>query len=884
MSSTSPASTPVSDFYQSQSATIRRRFGTTSDGHAAALERSELVDGVIARLYAEQFASPPAVTQGYCLVALGGYGRQELFPHSDVDLLFLAQDQRTAASRRDAMATVSRQLWDLRLRVGSTARTIEECGELHRDNLEFTVSLLDCRHLEGDRKLFARLREQVIPRLVAEEHQDLVRDLVEMTRHRQEKYSHTIFHLEPNLKEAPGGLRDYHVCRWLGLIHHLKEHAQWVTPEDDWPPVTRGECRMAFEFLAAARAFLHYRQERDDNHLTYELQDEAASLGIGYRPGTRVPAADWMRIYFRHARSIDRRCDQLLEDLTPSSRSAGSVYGLFREWRSRFSTDDFRVERGRVFPRRPSGSVADPRLLLALFQLMATHGVEFSREAEAWVKEGLNRLSGPAHRERWSGLWKEFRSILVAPHSGQGLRAMHRLGVLDTLFPEFRAIDSLVVRDFYHRYTVDEHSLMTIQNLNALANPEREETVRLAPGGAGKWEAQYSEILSELEQPHLLYLALLFHDIGKGTLPEDHVRGSLEAVKGIFERLALPDEDRETVAFLIAAHLEMSATTQRRDIFDPETARGLADKVGTPERLKMLCLLTYADIKSVNPEALTPWKAEMLWQLYASTSNYFTRSLDQERFHAAGGHLAMAEKVLGILPASTSPEALSVFLEGFPTRYLRMHSAEEIAAHFEMAQRLPENPVQVALRFRDHSYELTVLTRDRPFLFASITGTLAAWGMNILKAEAFANAAAIVLDTFRFVDLHRTLELNPPEAKRFEQSVVDVLSGGVSLQDLLRGRLRPEISPPAKVEIATQIRFEEAPSPASARCTLMEFITQDRPGLLYQISSTLAELELNIEVALIDTEGQKVIDVFYLTSHGAKLTPEEQDKIREALL
>lgn len=893
MSTVSP-SLVVSDFYQSESRKIRAQFESTSDGRGAALERSQLVDRILAQLYAEHLAAEPAKDEDFCLVALGGYGRQELFPHSDIDLLFLARDGRTGASRREATAAVSRQLWDLRLRVGATSRTIEECGELHRDNLEFTVSLLDCRYLLGDPKLFGRLHEQVIPRLVAEEHQDLVRDFVEMTRRRQERYGHTIFHLEPNLKEAPGGLRDYQVCRWLSLIHHLKTHARWVKPEEDWPPVTRDECRMALEFLAAARAFLHYRQERDDNHLTYELQDEAASLGIGYRPGQSIPAAEWMRIYFRHARSIDRRCDQLLEDLTPSRRS---VYGLIRDWRSRFSNEDFRVERGLVFPRRPSAAVDNPRLLFGLFSLMAAHGVSFSREAEQWVKEGLNRLAAPAHRDQWSGLWNDFRSILVAPHSAPALRAMHRLGVLDTLFPEFRAIDSLVVRDFYHRYTVDEHSLMTIENLNALMEPNGGETARsreAGPGGAGKWVERFSEILSELEQPELLYLALLFHDVGKGTLPEDHVRGSLEAVESVFERLALGPEDRETVVFLIAAHLEMSATMQRRDIFDPETVRGLAEKVGTPERLKLLCLLTYADIKSVNPEALTPWKAEMLWQLYAATSNYFSRSLDQERFHAAG-HLAVTDRVFQLLPGSTSPEALGAFLEGFPTRYLRTHSAEEIARHFEMARRLAENAVQVSLRFRDHSYELTVVTPDRPFLFASITGTLAAWGMNILKADAFANAAGTVLDTFRFIDLHRTLELNPSEAKRFEQSVADVLAGRASLQTLLGGRVDGAKMPPAKVEIATQIRFEEPPvrrpqGPSidgptdSARSTLMELITQDRPGLLYQVSSTLAELELNIEVALIDTEGQKVIDVFYLTSHGAKLTVEQQEKIREALL
>ncbi|HEV2350795.1 MAG TPA: [protein-PII] uridylyltransferase [Terriglobia bacterium] len=879
MSTTSTA-TSLANHYAAESARIRERFEITGDGRAVALDRTALIDAALIQLYDDHGAPGSAGGGEDCLVALGGYGRRELFPHSDIDLLFLAPDEAAGDARRESVAALTRSLWDLGLRVGSSARALAECGELHRDNLEFSVSLLDCRWVAGDQKLFARLRHEVIPRLVAREHQNLVRDLVEMTRRRHEKYGHTIFHLEPNIKEAPGGLRDYQVSRWLETIRHLKQQARWEDPEELWPPSSRADGRAAFDYLAATRTFLHFHQGRDDNHLTYELQDEAAALGIGGRPGGSLPAAEWMRLYFRHARSIDRRCDQLLDDAIPVRTSLSA---LFRDWRSRQSTPDFRVERGRIFPRRLATGAVDPVALLEIFELMACHAVDLSREAERWVEEALPRVAGSL--AEWPGLWQEFRPVLVGPHSAFALRAMHRLGVLDVLFPEFRAIDSLVVRDFYHRYTVDEHSLMTIQNLNRLMDGNPGEGRPPAPGSGAVWDVKFSEILSELEQPELLFLSLLFHDVGKGTLPGDHVKGSLDAIARVFERLSLELEDRETVAFLISSHLEMSATMQRRDIFDPDTVRTLADKVGAPERLKMLCLLTYADIKSVNPEALTPWKAEKLWQLYAGTSNYLARSLDEERVHAAG-QLAQAERVLQLLPQSTSPQLLSAFLEGFPTRYLRTHTAEEIAAHFQMSRRLAENPVQLSLRNRGHSFELTVLIHDRPFLFASLTGTLAAWGMNIIKADAFANALGTVLDTFRFVDLHRTLELNPSESRRFEQSVVDVLTGRESLQTLMSGRINPQKLPQAKVEIRTQVRFEDSPpgSPGSARTSLLELITQDRPGLLYQVSSTIAELGFNIEVALIDTEGQKVIDVFYLTSLGAKLDSAEQQRVREGLL
>ena len=892
MSSSAPSST-LAELYAGESAKLRHTFEATGDGLAAAEERSTLVDKVVTQLYRDLLSPDPAGSGNFCLVAVGGYGRQELFPYSDVDLLFLSESGRVSESFRQPVAAMARALWDLRLRVGHSARTLAECGRLHRDNLEFSISLLDCRFLAGDQDLFGRLRNEVIPELMARHRHELVGDLLEVTRERHEKHGSTIFHLEPNLKEAPGGLRDYHVSRWLALIWELDRSGRWVSPESQWPLPLRAPAVQAFEFLAGTRCFLHYRQERDANVLTYELQDQAASLGIGHGSASArkadAPAlapADWMRAYFRHARSIDRLTAQLLDGASPSR---SSLYGLFQDWRSRLSSADFSVVRGRIFPRRPA-ALADVGTVLSLFEMVARHKIELSHEAERWVEEALRAVADRA--PAYPGTWEHLRRILVLPHAPEALRAMHRLGLLVALFPEFRAIDALVVRDFYHRYTVDEHSFMTIQNLHDLGGRSSP-----PPSAAGEsWEPKFSEVLAELEQPELLFFSLLFHDVGKGKPGGDHVRGSLEAMGKIFARLGIEPQDRETICFLIQNHLEMSATFQRRDIFDPDVVRAFAEKIGTPERLKLLCLLTYADIKAVNPDALTPWKAEMLWRLYAATSNYFTRSLDQERVHGAGeaaagaasypaSYLAKASRARALLVASGSAagagEDFTAFLEGFPKRYLESHAPEEIAAHYRMARQLGEGPAQLTVQHLKHFYELTVLTADRPFLFASLTGTLAAWGMNILKADAFANSAGIVLDTFRFVDLYQTLAMNPSEIGRFEQTVIDVVSGKVGVTALLSGRASPQKLPRAKVVVPTQIRFDDASSSTS---TLLELITQDRPGLLYRVSSTLAELGCNIEVALIDTEGQKVIDVFYLTSAGAKLDSRKQEGIRQALL
>jgi len=879
------------DFYAHESAVIRRSFEDGGNGLAAIRARSELVDRVVTQLHQTFF--PSSGTDGpdhFCLLAVGGYGRRELYPHSDVDLLFLATQARIQAAHREEVAAISRTLWDMGMRVGGGPRSLAECREIHRDNLEFTVSLLDARHIAGDAQLFRCLRTEVVPHVIARDREDLVHDLVEMTRRRHQKYGGTIFQLEPNLKESPGGLRDYQVARWLALIAELDEHGRWVAPQDQWPLALREPSSRALEFLSAVRCFLHHQRGRDDNQLTYELQEQAALRGIGRAGGVTSPtlslpldainrhqaAAEWMRDYFRHVRSVDRLLSHSIGTFLPSRRS---LYAVFQDWRSRLSNVDFSVVRGRVFPRQPDATLEDPSLILNLFEMVARHNLELSQEAEQWVEGQLSAAADWA-RCQPEALWSQFRLILRLPHAAAALRGMHRLGLLVALFPEFGAIDALVVRDFYHRYTVDEHSIMAIQHLHALRSQAVESNFTPSDTSEGG-DRRFAEILQEIDEPELLFLALLFHDVGKSTLHPDHIPGSLEAAESICKRLALEPEACEMIRFLIAYHLEMSLTVQRRDIFDPETIRALAKKIGTPERLKALGLFTYADIHAVNPEALTPWKVQMLWQLYAAAANFLARSVDEERLHAAEGRTSKAERAQALLEAGSTAQDLQAFLEGFPRRYLDTRTPEEIATHFQMERRLAEDPVQIGLHPRGHFYELTVVTGDRPFLFALITGVLAAWGMNILKADAFANQAGVVLDAFRFLDLHRTLELNPFEVPRFQRSFIEVLSGETSLEALMKGRVKPETRRPTKVEIRTQVRFDDA---SSSHSTLLELITWDRPGLLYQVSSGLAEQGCNIEAALIDTEGEKVIDVFYLTSEGAKLNALEQETIRAVLL
>ena len=335
--------------------------------------------------------------------------------------------------------------------------------------------------------------------------------------------------------------------------------------------------------------------------------------------------------------------------------------------------------------------------------------------------------------------------------------------------------------------------------------------------------------------------------------------------------------DQETVRFLIASHLEMSATL-RRDIFDPENVRAFAEKVGTPERLKMLCLLTYADVKAVNPEALTPWKAENVWQLYIGATNYLSRSADQ-RVHADGDAETLTR--LETL-APVVGKKVKTFLEGLPKRYLRVYPPEDVLHHVHLAESLANDPVQLDLKRGRHWFELTLVTKDRPFLFANVAGAMAAWGMNIVKAHAFSNQAGTVVDTFYFTDRFRTLELNLPEWERFKRSISDVLIGEADLERMLRNRSRSEErSRIPKVKVEPRITFDDQ---CSSTSTLIQVIAQDRLGLLHRICSRFSYQECNIEIALIDTEGQMAIDAFYLTSAAAKLTAEHQKRLEAALV
>ena len=844
------------DRYIEESARIASEFATNRDGREAITQRTVLVEQIVRDLWREFISPQENSPPGFSIVALGGFGRSWLFPHSDIDLLFLYADRGIEEQFRHPTRQFSQALWDLRLKFSPATRLLSECGRFDPANVEFAISLLDCRHLAGDMELFEQLHDRVLPKVIAGETRAMVQSLADVTRGRFEKYGNTVFHLEPNVKDTPGGLRDCSLALWLSLLSSMEQLQQWPDPKSLLPASARKQFEGAAEFLMSVRCFLHFRYGRDDNSLSWAEQEEAARRGIGIPDGQELTAAEWMRVYFRHARATHRTATQLLEEI-PAAWS--SLYRQFNSWKARVSNADFSVVDGLVFLRQ-SSSLQDPEMLLRLFHFVARHGLRLSTTTEFRVEQVLPALA--ATPPRGAELWLYLSEILEQPYAAHALRAMHSLRLLTLLLPELKVIDSLVVRDFYHRFTVDEHSFLAIEHLHRL---------RQSPS---EWERPYAQILNELEEPDLLYLALLLHDTGKGVPSDNHVEGSLTIAAECLDRLDLEPSERETVLFLIGNHLEMSAAS-RRDIFDPNTVAAFADRVGTPERLKMLCLFTYGDIKAVNPEALTPWKAENIWQLYIATSNQLSRNVDQ-RLHGDENKLSQVHSM-----APVGARKIRTFLEGLPQRYLRTFSADAVLRHMEMSLELGKDPVQLALERGRHWFELTLVSRDRPFLFGRVAGTLAAWGMSIVKATAFSNDAGIVADTFYFTDRFRTLELNLSEWERFKRSIRDVVCGDADLAKMLQRRAQTEQkNNSTKVKIKTSVEFDDQCSAAS---TLVQIVAQDRLGLLHSIASCFSQHDCNIEIALIDTEGQMAIDVFYLTANRRKLSAELQSQVGKAL-
>lgn len=775
------------------------------------------------------------------IVAVGGYGRSELFPRSDVDLVILVQDESHANLLKEPLSAFLRELWDSGARASQSVRTVAECCTLHEQNIELHISLLDLRFIAGSTGPFEQL-SRCLPGFNNKHEAKITRALAALARKRHSKFNDTVYHLEPNIKEAPGGIRDIHLLHWLALLAQDKGAVREALLEVE-------DSR---QFLYTVRCFLHQHSHRDNNLLSFELQDRIAEAW----ENERIDPSDWMRIYYRHARRVFH---STLKALEFADLKDNPLVQQFRDWRGRVSTSDFTVSQERVLLRNPAYTMSSAPALLELFTFVARHGLRLSWDTHRRLTAETPKLA--SHFKNQKIPWLAWREFFSQPHVALALRQMQEAALLSAAIPFWSSVECLVVRDFYHRYTVDEHSIVAIEVIDKLVEKDSTSPTRM-------------RVLLEAEdQLPVLRLALLLHDVGKGTRPGDHVKGSIDTSAQVFERLNVPQPAREMIRFLIEHHLDLSLVMTGRDLDDPATARFLTSRIGTSEELRRLTLLTFADISAVNPTAMTPWRLEQLWRVYQLGQEQLARDLIANRID---------EDATAALGLNASPEMVE-FLHGFPTRYLRTHPLSEIEHHFELDKRRRQNgsnggaAVEVT---RDSGvYLLTVLASDHPGRFADLCGALASCGMNILKAEAATNNSGSILDLFRFDDPMRTLELNPEEVGTIERTIRSVIDGSAKVADLLKRR-RAAARPSSGARIVPSIRFN---NDASDQCTLLDFTGEDRPGLLYDLTSAIGAAGCNIELVLVDTEAHKAMDVFYITCQGGKLDSGTQTALGQSL-
>jgi [protein-PII] uridylyltransferase len=794
------------------------------DSGSSALRRfSAEVDREIQRLYEAAGGGDVAVA----LVALGGYGRHHLCPYSDIDLLVLF-GERVGAREERFLRDVLHPLWDAGLVVGHQVREVAELVSLDGDNPEFLLAAVDARLVAGEASLFNRLRDACdLPRTRAR----VLAALQELMDARYAQFNGTLYQLEPDVKDAPGALRDISAARTIAAA----ADSSLVRRQDETARLSQAE-----DFLLRIRTLLHLERRRNDNVLSHELQERIAGQ-LGY-PGQspRQQVESLMADYFSHARAVARALERIRRT---APLPVGVNLGRTRDG-VRFIDE--------------SRAALHPESWLPAFQAALDAGVGVADEALDCIRRHVDGCSFAAFFPT-----ADRRAALVTfltPRPGlyARLSEMHDCGLLGRMIPPFRAITCRVIRDFYHKYTVDEHTLQTIRNVERLVNdPET--------------RPRFSALLREIESSELLVLALLLHDVGKWR-DADHAVESVRMAEGLLDQLQLASAARETVLFLIRHHLRMSQLAFRRDTEDPEIVREFAAVVGSEERLKLLCLMTIADVEAVSPDTLTRWKEELLWRLYVDTYNVLTLQYGDdviERTEAAAG--ACVER----RPPDVEAGEVAAFLEGLPKRYLQLFDRRAVYEHVRLARDIHPDEVHLRLVRDEAAWELTVVTLDKPMLFANICGVLSSFGMDILRGHAMTNPNGLVLDVFQFADAERFLALNPGASEAVLHAIEEVVAGRSSAADRLRGRLRGLRRRPAP-RVEPIVRIDGA---VSRKYTVLEIVASDELGLLYRISRAISEQGCEIDLVLISTEGHTAIDVFHLTRGGAKLTPAEQQAL-----
>jgi [protein-PII] uridylyltransferase len=862
--------------------------------------RAAILDALLRHLWTEAKASLSAQAQKefppLALVAIGGYGRAELNPHSDIDFMFLHDGQIAANKPLPYLSKlidgVLYPLWDIGLKVGHAVRSIDDCVKVANTDMQSKTSLIEARLIIGSEALFNKFQKALVSKCVAGYEEKYIALRLEDQATRRSKFGNSACMQEPNIKNGCGGLRDFQNLLWMTFFKHATRSLKELQEREFVSAAERKQLEAAYDFLLRVRTELHYHADRPLDVLGKNLQPAVAhALGYADRsPSRRIEK--FMRDLYTHMRNIlliTRTLEQRMAFLSPPQKRLASLRSwLPKRTRTVEPVDGFLFVNGEI--RAASNRIFrdQPRRLMRVFLHAQQHRLQLHPDLAQLIRNQVSLvdrdfLNDEHVRETFLTLLERRGS--VAPI----LRAMHEVNLLGKYIPEFGRLTCLVQHEFYHQYAADEHTLVCLEQLDRI------------------WEAQdepykhYSSLFQSLERPGLLYLALLLHDVGKSEHHKQgrHAEVSAQMAMRAAKRLRLDGSAADTLHNVIENHLLLASVSQRRDLDDPSVIRNLAREVKTPETLDLLTLLTFADSQGTSDKLWNSFKDLLLWQLYERARTVLTGGTEFVRASQKQRE-GLLQEVREMAAKAISDEELNAHFTTLPTRYFEIHTARDIVTDLELTHRFMRrqvleedqllSPATVWQDEPDRGYNLVrVCTWDRAGLFSKIAGSFSAVGLNILSAQIFTRSDGVVLDKF-FVNDARTGNLATPEQHdKFGPLLDRVLNDeAVDLSSLIARQVvaRPVYQAYAGERMATQIYFDNN---ASDTRTLIEIETEDRLGLLYAISQAFAELRVDIAGARIVTERGAAIDSFYVRElDGTKVVlPERQagieNRLREAI-
>lgn len=817
---------------------------------------SALYDFTVAHIFR---AHNPTEAERMAVVAVGGYGRNVLAPSSDVDLLFVRSYRQTAWAE-SVIEYMLYALWDMGLKVGHAFRNIDECIKLSREDVTIRTSILDKRFLFGDRGVYDRLSERFQKEVVQGRGAEFVAAKLQERADRHAREGDSRYRVEPNVKDGKGGLRDLQTLFWLAKYIHGGANLQEVLDNAAFSPADKAIFLREARFLWTVRCHLHFLTGRPEERLSFDLQPEMAAR-MGYTARENVTAVErFMKRYFLAAKEVGALtrilCAKL--EVEEKKRPAGLAWLKSQASAKPLKEEGFAMDGGRLTITDPDMFVKDTRKLLRLFWLANERQVDIHPEAMTAARRSLWAVTRQARADEESRAM--FLDIVAGKnHAGRVLPLMNEAGVLGRFLPEFGRIVGQTQFNMYHHFTVDEHTLKAVETIHDIERGLEREQHPLS-----------TELFPKIQNRRALYLAMLLHDTGKGK-GDQQVEGAKQARSAAL-RLGLPEDEAELVAWLVGNHLEMSDTAQRRDISDPQTISRFAEKVGTLERLRLLLILTVADIRAVGPGVWNGWKGQLLRDLYYSTEAALRGGRTDE--HAVRAQLAeRAEQARRALADRIGPTPQLAAVEA---AYWTGFSPEAQARHAAALARDAGQPIIVEANVDRPraATEVLVSAPDRAGLFADLCGALSASGANIVAAHLYDAGDGRVLDVFDIQDTRgHAFAADHPHA--LDRLVGDLRAAARGGEDVKRpGKAPAPTRRHAAFIISPTVHIDRE---TSASSTIIEVSGRDRPGLLYDIARELADNRLSIRSAHVGAYGERVHDVFYVELLGGGMMPAEMD-------